>query len=150
MGRLNWTVTNFPQTQYTFLLLHVGLCSRQIRGWQRKKILILIFGTVRAKRIPSTKEIGKHVLRFTFMTSALRSHLSFPMENTECKIQNHLTSEARIFCLPYCRKQGVAEAKHCVYGGPGQESRITWPLSVFVTSRCDICREDEGAAAWPG
>lgn len=106
-----------------------GLC--QIRGGQqmKKKTSFLIWGSVRTNNIPPTKEFGKHCSKFHVYDMHFVSYVSVSVKNAVCKIQNYLTSEARIFCLPcrrlmICTKQGVRGAKDYVYGGPvrGQES----------------------------
>jgi hypothetical protein len=121
-------VTNVPHTQYTlcFLTLDVA-CAKSVEGIRKRLYFRLVASGPKESHRQSS--LVNTALRFTSSTSALVSHMPFLIENMECKIQNHLTSEACIFCLPHCRlaictMQDVRKPKHYVYGGPvrSQES----------------------------
>jgi hypothetical protein len=102
---------------------------------EKKKTLFLIWGAVRSISIPPTKEFGKHCSRVhVYNVYSSVSYVSVPIENMECKIQNHLAPEACIFCLPYwrlmiCTKQGV---RMCMVGGSGVKNHLT------SVSLCDV------------
>jgi hypothetical protein len=116
--------------------------------------------------MPPTKEFGKHcpTVHIYDICSPV-PHVPFLIETTECKIQNHLTSEARIFCYragdlrsAQFKTYGTLSSVHMV-GRSGVKNHLTsvslcdvilWHLSsrweqLRDWARASVCQSVDGS-----